>query len=159
MMIAQNHGEITMNRPKLGMAANRAGLACALGTALLAGCANSGNAPAAASPVLGSYIGSIVSGGGPTPSETTFFALPNGQLAGTYRLGSLPNGRQLSQPDYGQLSACTLSPEREMRCEWRDRFGTGTFQARFNSDFSQFSGQWGDSVLESRLTWDGQRVR
>lgn len=103
--------------------------------------------------IHGSYEGNTVTGGRYSPSETVFFSLPDGELAGTY---CLKDGKN----EYGQLRLCTLTQNYTIYCEWRDRFGSGKFQAKFSDDYMQFNGFWGDSNrIYSGHKWDGKKTR
>lgn len=103
------------------------------------------------SKIHGSYDGNTVSSRRYSPSETTFFPLPNGEIAGTYWLKD-------DKLEYGQLRSCTPIQNQTIICEWRDRFGSGKFQATFSDDYMQFNGFWGDSEkVYSGHRWDGKK--
>ena len=121
------------------------------GLALMAGCATP-----PASPLLGTYSGHTFSGTRPIASETTFVAGPGGALLGTYWLAPAAPGLPR---DHGQLRNCQVMAERQVRCNWHDRFGAGVFEARFSPDFARFDGQWGTGERTSmHLIWNGQRT-
>lgn len=128
----------------------RVGLMCS--AALLVACA----AAPKSSPV-GTFSGQTFSGSGLVASETSFSTGPAGELQGSYWLAPEHPGQARDQ---GQLSDCRQTASHQMRCQWRDRFGSGVLEISFNPDFSAFDGRWGNgSQTSPALIWNGQRVR
>ncbi|MDX2212524.1 MAG: hypothetical protein SFY66_04465 [Oculatellaceae cyanobacterium bins.114] len=101
--------------------------------------------------VIGSYQSRIWSGSSVIPSTTEFIRSTDGSVRGRYTMveadGSVP----------GLLLNCQTVETETLRCDWQDKYGTGTFEASFSGDFSRFNGYWGTGDEEPWLRWSGLR--
>ena len=95
--------------------------------------------------LVGTYKGEIWSNS-LKPGTTTFSVDSNNVVTGVY---SFQDG---SNTEKGTLDHCERKSNWEklqknkLSCVWHDKYGSGTLDITFSSDFSSFSGLWGKVV-------------
>jgi hypothetical protein len=105
------------------------------------------------SSILGSYEGIVWSSGTLWPITTVFALTDSGELTGSYVYDE--NGG----PFEGTLSRFRKTDERTCLLIWVEDSGSGTLEAIFNDDYSNFVGLW--SPLDdgdAGYPWVGERM-
>ncbi len=90
--------------------------------------------PAWANRIIGSYQGEIWHNGKLVPGSTIFQYSDSHQIQGMY----ITNDRGTYQ--MGDLSQCKTTSERSISCQFSEPDRSGTFEAKFSPNFSNFQG-------------------
>jgi len=100
----------------------------------------------------GDYHGEIWSDG-MSPSVTEFYGETRDGRDGMYRF---EYGDDVEE---GVLLNCKRLKAREVRCGWKDRWGSGQVDMEFSADFKAFTGVWSDEANPPSLglRWHGAR--
>lgn len=105
----------------------------------------------------GTYIGQVFSGSGATPALTTFYPQPldeQKKMYGTFMY------KERNSWVAGSISDCKFLPERQVICQWHDKYGSGIMDVRFDERYESFNGQWGTYCgTRPNLIWNGKRAQ
>ena len=96
------------------------------------------------------------------PGVTEFYLTADQEIEAKYIFEDESQGGQAT----GILNDCNFS-SLVLRCIWNDPYGKGDFIAKFNLDFSSFSGLWFDSIGNDQRSitddegylWNGERLK
>ncbi|MBG1231422.1 hypothetical protein [Aestuariivirga litoralis] len=103
-----------------------------------------------ASAEIWTYCGELSSGGAMVPAETSISRDDAGNLSGNY---SFASGEEIHP---GTLSRGHLTGPGRWQFTWRDDYGTGRLDLRFNADASAFDGVWGTGRDKPQQPWNGK---
>ena len=99
--------------------------------------------------ILGTFQGDVFNGGGMDRVLTNFRKNADGKISGTYVI-SEENGHEA-----GTLSKFKREGPYTLKCEWKDKYGTGTLRILFSSQYKLFRGFWGEAEGDTSLPWNG----
>ena len=100
--------------------------------------------------INGVYKGVIWSGG-EYAGATTFSVHPDNSISGVY---TFHNNLK------GTLSGCKRKADitrHNLRCTWKDKYGSGILDIKFSKDYSSFSGNWFLSGENEKYPWNGKK--
>jgi hypothetical protein len=100
--------------------------------------------------VEGKFKGEIEGGREKLKSETRF-TVHDQTVEGTYSFTFK------SEFVEGKLLSSSFAEPRSIIFRWEDKFGTGTLVAGFNSDCSEFLGEWKSEGSDTPHSWTGKR--
>jgi hypothetical protein len=100
--------------------------------------------------VEGKFNGEIEGGGEKLKSETRL-TVHDQSVEGTYSF--------TFKSDYveGKLISFSFAEPRSVMFRWQDKFGTGSLVTAFNSDCSEFLGEWKSEGSDTPHSWTGKR--
>lgn len=100
---------------------------------------------------VGSYSGSVYSGGDFVDMVTVLRLNNAGELFGSY---DFEDGEARTK---GTLSQAMVLAGRLLSLTWTDRYGRGALVILFSADLSSFVGYFGDSLESANDLWTGLR--
>jgi hypothetical protein len=107
-----------------------------------------------AKPVIrGAFQGQVFNGDDMDPVITNFKQNANGDTSGTYVMG------EKDGLETGTLSDFQWEGPYTLRCQWKDKYGTGTLRILFSAEYRMFRGFWGKSEDTAFLPWDGVKQK
>jgi hypothetical protein len=104
----------------------------------------------------GTYTGSVYSAG-VVPVLTTFYPQPPDEKKQMYGIFMYQENNFWVT---GSLSHCRPGSERQIICQWHDKYGSGVMDVRFDERYESFDGNWGTYCgTRSDLIWNGKRTQ
>lgn len=80
----------------------------------------------------------------------------SGWLTGKYTMWvKKPNEHQ----EEGTLKQVAPAKGQSVTFAWKDMYGQGTLEAKFNGDFNHFDGTWGATTSDNTWSWSGEREK
>jgi hypothetical protein len=100
------------------------------------------------------YYGKIWSAGILCSINTNFSLNKNDNLSGSYAMADQGKEGTLLE---GTLSEFEITGLNELKCQWKDKYGTGSLEIKFSPDFSGFKGRWFTREVNEKHPWTGQK--
>ena len=92
--------------------------------------------------IVGIYEGDLMSANQKVKVISSFALTKNKSVTGTYVFydqGNLVNG---------DFSKCKPKKTRQLFCNWKDKYGIGVIELKFNNSLNEFTGLWGDKKVD-----------
>lgn len=102
--------------------------------------------------LVGTYKGMIASGILDAPGITRFSQDADGKISGTYEYADEHN-----VTSFGTLKDCKLVSERNLHCQWTDKYGTGDLKITFDAYPTKFKGAWNLKGESITYPWSGAK--
>lgn len=103
------------------------------------------------SKVTGIYKGIIFSDEIESPGITKIYKDANGNFKGDYEF--IDKEAKIA----GTLYDFQVISPLQLKCRWRDKYGTGDLSMSFNNSVTKFNGSWNADGKEKKYPWNGTK--